>query len=437
MAQHTIYEQRIAYARETTVCEPPADPTTATAIEYISCDTAGIKQSLLVDPTAEARAFAVGTRKVIKSIRNCGASVVLKLHGTGVVTAATETVDQTYLGELLEHCMGGVHLGVSTTITGGTAVIPIVTAVTGIIPGAMVGFQDITSPSAENLGKVWARRVLAVDGDTKAVTLSEALPFTPAATDKVHAAITPYLRSTILVDAVASAGGPHTLCWYMIKGDASAPADLVWRVDGSVASMKLDGLGRGALPTLALDILGANFAHGAGDSLANVEFANEPQGHAQLSMGLDVTLSIQTYNTSAINELDASAVSFDPGFTRVPVISTTERIHRFEGLTTWSFVPGQTKFTCTVLPYEDTWYDQLAAGQLFRITLTQPGMGSGAGAGWCLHLPKVQLLTTPARVDADSAVHAITLEFLAMEPDDTTGGSNVDLQKSRFTLCLF
>lgn len=433
-----ISQQRIAYFREITVCTPPVDPAAdATPIEFVSCDTSGIKQDLLVDPTAESRAFAVGTRQRIKSIRNCKAAVVLKLHGTGVVTAGASQVVQTYLGELLEHCMGGVHRGTSTTITGGTSVIPIVASVTGIIPGCMLGFQDITSPSIENVGKVWARRVLSVDGEALSVTLSEALPFTPAATDKVHACITPYLRASILVDAVAAAGGPHTLCWYFLKGDATAPADLIWRVDGSVASMKLDGLGRGAVPTLALDIMGANFAHGGGDGLTNYTFADEPQGHAQLSMGVDVTMSIQSYGTTAIREVDAPGVTFEPGFARVGINTTTEKTHRLEGLATWSFIPGSTKLTVTVVPYEDTWYDSLAAGQEFRITFSQPGMGSGAGAGWALHIPRAQLIETPGRADVDSAVHGVTLTFEAMEPADCTGGSNVDLEKSRFTLALF
>jgi len=436
MAQNTIHEARLAYFRETTVCEPPADwAASGTPIEFVSFDTSGIKQEHLDDPTAEARFFAVGVRRKIKGIRNCGASVVLKLHGTGVVTADTDTVVQTALGDMIEHCMGGLHLGTSTTFTGGTATVPIVDDLTDIIPGCMIAAQDITSPTAANLGKVWARRVLSVNVGTKAVTLSEALPFTPAATDPCHAAITGYLRSSILVDAVASAGGPHTFCWYFVNGDTSAPEDLIWRVDGAVASMKIEGLGRGELPTLALDIMGANFAHGDTDGLTNVDLG-EPQGHAQLSMGLDVVLSIAVYGNTAINSIDANTVAFEPGYTRAPVKTTTERTHRFEGLASWTVAPGQTKFTVTLLPYGEAWYAALAEGQEYRITLTQPGMGSGAGAGWCLHLPRAQLVTTPARADVDN-VHAVSLEFHAMEPADTTGGSNVDLQKSRFTLSTF
>lgn len=436
MAAYSIHEKRVSYFRETGVCEPPADWTTdGTAIEFVSCDTSGIVQEHLDDPTAEARFFKVGTRRKIKGIRNCGASIVLKLHGTGVVTADTDTVVQTALGDMIEHCMGGLHLGVSTTFTGGTATIPIVDDVTGILPGSMIAAQDITSPTAANLGKVWARRVLAVNVGTKAVTLSEALPFTPAATDPCHAAITGYLVASVLVDAVASAGGPHTLCWYFAEGDTSAPTDLLWRVDGSVASMKLEGLGRGELPTMALEILGANFAHGGADGLTNVALGT-PQGHAQLSMGLDVTLSIGVYGNTAINSVDANAVSFEPGYTRGPVNTTTERIHRFEGLATFTVIPGQTRMQCTLVGYSDDWYATLAAGGEYRITLTQPGMGSGAGAGWCLHMPRAQLVTTPPRADVDN-VHGVELEFEAMEPADCTGGSNVDLEQSRFTLSIF
>jgi len=82
MAQNTIHEARLAYFRETTVCEPPADwAASGTPIEFVSFDTSGIKQEHLDDPTAEARFFAVGARRKIKAIataapRSCSSSTV-------------------------------------------------------------------------------------------------------------------------------------------------------------------------------------------------------------------------------------------------------------------------------------------------------------------------------------------------------------------------
>jgi hypothetical protein len=427
---HHIYPQALAFFEETTPCVAPADWSAETAIEFISIDLSGVKEALVADPTAERRAFKVGTRHMVKGIRNCTASIVLKLHGIGEETADGDQVENTYLARILKHCLGGLHRGSSTTITGGTATIPEVDDATGIIPGCLLAFEDTTSPSARNAGIAHPRRVLSVSGS--AVTLSEAIPFTPAAGDVVHAVATGYLDHDHLVDAVAAGG----LCqWYVKRENSNSGTDLLWTLEGSVASLKLDGLGRGALPTLNLDIQAANFRHGAEDGLTNVALA-APEGHAQLAMGLNVILSIQEYGTSTVNEVDANNVTFDVGMTRKPTPTTTERLHRFEGLSSYHYDPGQSKFTCTLVGYTDDFYAGLADNKDYRISFYQPGDGSGAGKGWVLHCGRARLMATPARTDVEQ-VHGVTLEFMLAEPEDCSGGSNADLEQSRFLLGLF
>lgn len=433
MAQTSIHRNWLAFYPETTVATPPADwAASGVAIEHTSVDIAPVKQAWIPDPTLEGRAFAVGTRRMIAGIRNVNATVGIKLHGTGAETAAGEQVADTYLCKLLRHCMGGTHRGTSRTVAGGTATKPTVDDSSGIIPGSLVAFEDTTSPAAVNAGKVHFRRVLSIDSETDELTLSEALPFTPAENDKAHAAVTAYLDEDILEDAVASAGGPHTLSWFVKQ--AKSGTDHLWQLEGSVASMQLQGLGRGELPSLQLGIMAANFRVGGADGLTNPSFSSI-EGHAQLSMGLDVLCSIQDYGTTSINLQDVNQAAFDPGFTRTPVPTTTEKTHRFEGLASWTFTPGNTRFTVTLLPYSDDWYTDLHAGQFFRINFYQPGDGSGAGKGWCLHIAKAQLVETPSRATVEQ-VHAVQLVFQAMEPDDCSGGSNEDLEMSRFLIGL-
>lgn len=431
MAQTTIHRNWLAFYPETTVCTPPASwANDGVAIEHISVDVASIKQTWHADPTLEGRAFAVGTRRVIAGVRNVNATVGIKLHGLGAVTDSGSQVPDTYLAKLLKHCMGGVHRGTSRAVTGGTTTEPTVDDATGIIPNSLVAFEDATSPAAADVGKVHFRRVLSID--TLTLTLDEELPFTPADGDKAHGAVTAYLDEDVLEDAVASANGPHTLSWFVKK--AKAGTDHLWQLEGSVASMQLQGLGRGELPSIQLAIMAANFRHGGADSLTNPSFSSI-EGHAQLSMGLDVLCSIQDYGTTAINLQDVHQVSFDPGFTRSAVPTITEKTHRFEGLASWSFQPGDTRFSVTLLPYSDDWYADLHAGQEFRIRLYQPGDGSGAGKGWSLEIPRAQLVETPNRADVEQ-VHGVALVFQAMEPDNATGGSNENLEKSRFLIGL-
>ncbi len=431
MAQKHIYPQALAFAAETTPCEAPPDWTAETAIEFISMDLSGVKETLVADTTAERRAMAVGDRAPVPGIRNCTASFVLKLHGVGSETADTMQVPNTYLAKLYKHTMGQAIRGYSTTITGGTAAIPVVDSTTGIIPGVMLAFQDTTTPTAQDTGIVHFRRVLAVNTMTKAVTLSEVLPFTPADGDKVHACITCAFSHSYLVDAVAAGG---LLQWYAKREEGNADDDLLWTLEGSVASFSLDGLGRGSLPTMKLDVMAANFRHGAEDGLNNVALA-APEGHAQLSMGKNVRCLLSPTSSNAIVEVDCHEAALDVGMVRKQTPTTTERIYRFDGLSSYSYDPSKSYMTLKVVGYTDDFYAGLKAGTTWRITLYQSGDGSGAGKGWCVHAGKARLVETPARVDIDM-VHGTSLKFQLVEPDDATGASNEDLEKSRFLIAL-
>lgn len=431
MAQRSIYRSTVAFYKETTPCLAPADAAAwaanGTSVEHLSANTDDVKQTFLDDMTMERRSLSTGTRVKRKGIRNNGAKVSLKLHGTGTTTADTVTVTETYLGTLLEHCMGGLYLGTSTTVTGGTATIPVLDDVADLIPGCFIAFQDTTSPTAKNTGKLHPRRVLSIDVGTKAVTLSEALPFTPAATDKAHGVELNYVGEAWLEDAVAAGG---TMSWWFQK--AQTGTDLLWQVEGAVASPKFGGLGRGELPQLDLDIMAANFKHGADDDLAWVDFP-APEGHAQLSCGRDILCSIATYGNTAANYLDIASVEFDPGYTRVRNETTTENIDRFEGTASYTYKPGKVRFTVSINQYANTWYANLADDTYFRITFYQPGDGSGAGKMFALHIAKAQLVETPQRTDLNEN-HAVKLVFEAMEPSDATEASNEDLEKSLFTV---
>lgn len=427
MAVRSIHRNYLGIFAETTPCVPPASwQNDGTWIEHLKSDTNSIKQILLTDPTLEGRIMSVGKRKKIKGLRNCEFSTEIKMHGTGVVTADGVQVANTYLSTILKHCMGGIVRGYATTLTGGSTTVPEVDDATGIVPGMLLYFQDTTTPSQELTGKPQQRRVLSVDG--LEVTLSEALPFTPANGDIVNGTITAHPDEEYLEDAVAAGG---TFAWFVQKTKAgSGGTDHLWVIEGSVASFQLQNLSRGQLPSLALNVMGANFRHGGVDGLANVT-PPTIEGQAQLSMGLDVQCSIQNYGTTTINEVDVNQCSFDVGFTRERVETTTENIDRFEGTATYTIKPGSTKFTCTLVNYDDAWYQKLEEGQEFRINFYQPGPGNGAGSAWGLHVPRAQLMSTPGRADVNE-VHGVTLEFEAMEPDDTTGGSNVELEKAVF-----
>ncbi len=429
MAHKSIHREYLSFFKEVTPCVAPVDwAAEGTSIEFLSCDVSGIKQTIIDNPTLERRIQSVNKRKKIPGIRNCELSVGIKLHGTGLTTADTETAEPTYLGDILEHCMGGRLLGVSTTcIVGSTALVPILDDVTGLVPGQTLAFQDITSPTSKNAGKLFHRQIKSINEGTGAVTLTVALPYTPIATDPAHATELNYTDEDNLEDAVAAG---NTFMWYVQK--AKTGTDLLWQVEGSVASFQIQNLGRGQLPSIDLKIMGANFRHGTDDGLTFVNMPT-PEGRPQLSMGIDAYCTITPYGNPALVEYHINQASFDVGYTRERVELTTEPIDRFEGTSSYSMKPGNTRFTCTIVPYSNAWYAALQDGQEYTIQFSQPGDGSGPGKSWSLIIPRAQLVETPGRADVNE-VHGVTLVFEAMEPDDIGADENEELEKAVFLI---
>ena len=430
MAHSLAKSKFLMYYPETTVCAPPFSwAASGKRIEFVSVDCQP-KQELIVDPTAEGNPLAVGKRARRKGLRNVTWSMVLKMHGVGAATTNGSQVDPTYLSVVLGWCLGGTHRSFSRVVdSAADAATLTLDDSAGIIPGCMVAVEDITTPSRENAGKLHFRRVLAVAADT--VTLSEKLPFTPAATDKVHATITAYIDRSVLKDAVAAAG--RTFNW-LYRNEESG-TDLLWQLEGTVATLALQNLGRGQLPQLAISCMSANFSHTADDGLADVTMPAAVGTSAQLAMGTNVHCSIGTYEDDDIAAVETNAVALETGLTRTKVETSTEKTNRFEGLATYSFSYADTKFTTTLVPFDPAWYAGLKDDAQFRINYYQPGPGDGAGKAWCVHIARAQISATPSRADVGE-VNGVAVEFMAMLPDDCTPGSNEHIEQSPLLIAI-
>lgn len=441
MAQTHNKPSWAAYFKESTWCTHPANAAAWIAdgkqIEHVALDLSGVQQAFIPDPTFERLANSVGGRYNIAGIRNCAAKIGVKLHGTGVVTAPGDQVEVTYLGDILEHCMGGIHYGTSHDVTGGSTTVVELDSVDGVVKGCMIAFQDTTTPTPGNLGKLHFRRVVDIDdADPFTVTLSEALPFTPAAGDLAHGCITAYPKEDVLTDSVTGIDGLKTWSWLLKKSRPAQGADLTWVLRGAVATFEVTGLDRGAVPSMNLDIMAANFLHGGADGLENPNFTATPEGHAQLSMGRDFLYNFSTHGNTAAVSQDCNKCSFTVGFKRTPVETTTEKTDPAEGLASWSFNPSPSKIAATFVPYTDDVYAELAARTTKRVTLYQPGDGSGAGKAWCIHVPKMQIATTPKREDVGD-VNGLSVELQSMEADDVVdGGADIDLENAMFVIAI-
>ena len=439
MAAHkSIHRKELAFALETTVCVPPADwAADGTAIEFISADI-NPKEALAVDPTAETRWQSVGKRRRIRGLRNNDWSAVLKMHGRGSVTLEDSQATDTYLSQILGWVCGGVHHSFTREVVSSANAYTLTVGedlTAGFIPGCLVAVEDTTSPNDQNEGRLHFARVASVNAGTDTITLTEALPFTPATGDVIHATSTIYVDEDYLEDAVR-AGAVRTATWFY-KGHPTS-TDELWQLEGTVANFTIQNLSRGQLPQIALSCMSANFRHSGEDGLTSPTFAST-DGKPQLSMGLDVRCSIASTAATTRGAVDVNTAAFEPGFSRVRVETGTQELDRFDGMSTYSVQPGDCKFNATIVPHTPAWYASINDATDYRVMYYQAGPGgaaaAGAGKAWALCIPRAQVVATPSRTDVNE-IHGVAVEFLAMEPNDTTGGSNADLQKSSFLIGL-
>jgi hypothetical protein len=437
MAGHrSIYRQFLAFFEETTPCAPPADwAASGTAIDFISADI-NPKQELLVDPTAERRIKLTGARTRIKGIRNTDWSAVLKFHGTGAATVTDAQVSETYLSKILEWCCGGLIRTYTRVIASGTTTTLTVDVgdETGFVAGCLIAVEDTTSATAENVGKLHWAQIASIAAQT--LTLTEALPFTPASGDVIHGSITIYMDETVLEDAIKN-GSVYTWNW-LYQRRLTGGTEELWQMEGTVAGFKLQNFGRGQLPQVALSCMSANFKKTGDDGLTWASLASTVKT-PQLSMGRDVKCSISPTAATVRVDYDVNNFEFEPGFSRVRVETCTETTDRFEGMSTYSVAPAETKATFTLVPHGETFYTGLNDDTPYRVMFYNPGPGgaaaAGAGKSWAICIPKAQVGETPT-YSAVNEVGGEQVVLSAMDPSALYTGETAEVGGSMFLIGL-
>lgn len=410
MAFKHSHKHWLAYAVEPTQGALIADwDADGQLVDHLEADPGVIAQSLLVDATLNTRAYT--KRNMIKGVRNHDAlKVKMNWHGSEVVTADTVTVVQTPLMEILAHCFGGQLLTKSTTLTGGTALIPEVAATTSLTAGAFVGFEDLDDP-----GRVHIRRILVITA--LALTLDQGLPFTPANGDKAHGCAITYIDEDVLED---SSAGSRTFAWRLEK-----EAEAVWEAIGTKAGLGLT-FARNAPPSVDLSIFAANFRH---ETLTKTVWTQTAAGKAPLAVARDTKLFIQTYGVNTSTDLHCSALAVETGVMPAPIPTLTEVEARMEGRGGYTIEPTDTTYTVGIIPQENDWETGLQAYTMYKLRYAQVAQ---AGKAWAVHSSRVEICETPkwqAMVAQGSSV-----KYVAHEDLENTDSSNAKLWRSKIIL---
>lgn len=420
----SAFPSQLAYFPEVTQGTPPVNGAAWVAggrrIRHIASvlDPAGLQQSVVEDERSQTRVFAHNTK--VKGLRGVQQPVGLYLTGSGAVTADGDQIAETDLMTILEHALGGLHRSNSTVLDGGghtTTVINVEDA-TNIIEGCLIAVSDTSAGTPPVV-----RRVL--DVSTLAITLDEALPFTPVDDDVVHGMATAYIDETVLVDSNGS-GGPFTFSWLVQKGLPNALEN--WQLQGCKLQLDSLSLPRGELPSIAGTIFAASFERpGVAPSPT---WTAAPSGSAPVSIGPNCEIQLQTVGTTTANHVQVSEFSVSIGVPVVPIETVTEVDNNMEGIAAYCTQPADTMITMGIVPMASSHWADFDADtfKLVRWTkLASPGQIFTIQASNC------EIAAQPKR-GVQNASSRVDLELRAHAPAEITGASNQALVTSKILI---
>lgn len=411
---------QLAYFQEVTQGTGPANAgawvSSGVRVRHIgdSVDVSGIEQAVVEDERSQTGIFDL--EYSVKGLRNTSFPMSLYMTGSGTETAQDATIAETPLMTILEHALGGMHRSNSTVLAGGSHTTTVINVddATNIVPGCLIMVEDATDGTIAVVG------VEAVS--SLAVTLDEALPFTPADNDTVHAMATIYVDETVLVD---SSVGPTTLSWLIQKGLAAALEN--FECNGCKSELKSIALTRGGLPVLAFDTMVASFDPPG--TAPSPSWSSDPVGSAPVSIGPDSVIVYQTYGTTTRAPIHVNEFSVDVGVPVVSVDTNTEVDDGMEGRQGYTTQPADTSITLNVVPFGSSAWTQFAADTFRRLRFYKR---AAAGQVFAVDFPRCEL--KPPKRGTAGAVSSSQIMLRAHKRPTNTDASNQQMWRSKIRL---
>ena len=416
------WPSHLAYYPEAGPGESPADETawgtSGLPIRHdpLSLTVDGFVQTPIEDTRNQGIGF--GLERKQRGLRNGEFPFDLHLHGSEAVPADDAVVVQTRVSRLLEHCLGGEHLGRRTTAkVAGTHTTTSVelTNSTDFVLGEMVNVVDADAPLTAN-----PRRVISIAGDI--IGFDEALPFTPVDGDIVHAMITSYIDEAIIADSHAN---NNTFAWHIQKGLPALGSEL-WEAQcckSALTSIAVgrDDLMRGSIQTMFADWQGPN-------DLVAPTWSNAEEGLAGTVIGPTGRLFLQDYGSTVQKSFKVESIGIDVGVpvTRIPTV--TEDTANSPGTGLYAFGPAETLITLNLVHLTsalwDDWDDDVFK-QMRYSTRRQ------AGNVMAIACPRCEVVQSPVRGQAADV--SSTQVVLRAHPD-TTAVATTALWRSKILI---
>ena len=345
---------RVAFFEESTQGTGPADAAAWASAspgdhEFISATIETIRVPRLPNENMVDRVF--GKNDMVEGIENVEVTTEHYFTSNGVETTATNQITETATMQCFEYGLGGLWRGYSTTCSGGTATIPQLTDNTGVDEGTFWGFEDQDDP-----GRVHIRRVTS--WSDPAATLDEALPFTPASGDPVHACWVAYID-----EAALFVGQSGYTTWSVLFDQTRGVghADDIYEINGARGELSFSGLGRGEIPRFSLLHKAGSFQR---DHISGPTWVGAPYGVAPTRVtGPDSHVWLQDYGTTTQNSVCATSLAVEVGVPVVPIESITALNVNMPGLCGYGTVNTDTTVELTTL-FDSGYKDDVDAGQM-------------------------------------------------------------------------
>lgn len=432
----------LTYFPESTSGTPPTD-----AVDWIangirlrhiaeSLDVSGVERQLLEDMRNQSRIFDNEAR--VQGIDNPEFPFAVYGHGIGGTTISGSQIANSIAGfqlaALLGHSIGGVSLGYSNTVDGGTGtttVIPVTDASDHLV-GDFVAVEFQSAVTGYPVTTAWPRRITARDivSTPNTITVDQALPQAPADGDAIHACATVYIDQSFLSDSSANTG--RTRSWLVQKGLPGAGSTVreAWVFRGCVAELQSFAFERGGLMQFSFNVLCGSHDDPTTAPWPTAWSSNAERGLAPLSITPLTEVWLEDDGTTDNTLVHVSKFEVEPGVPRVRHETVTTIQTGMQGTAAYSTQPADTLITLGLTPFGVAqWTDQLAGTEK---TLRWARLGP-AGSGMAVHFPRVSHAMTPKRLVNNANTDA-DVQFVAHEEE---GLGTSELQRSKMCIVLY
>lgn len=410
MPAHSSLPRTAACVAETALAEAQTDwDGDATELYVIEPNVEAVAQTLVENANIVPRqTYKHRMVKGLKSDATFSCSLYPTAKGTNAAAeaAATATIEST----IMLAAVGGRDLGYAVGISGGVAATPEFDADPGYVAGDFGFFYD----SSAGVGEFRRIESMAA-GPPVAATLFEALSFTPADGDDVHAVIDVYPNE----DAIENhADANHKTLGWKVQG--RDPED-AYELRGCKPTMGAVGIVAGE-PTVI------EFAHKVvtwAQTPAPTTWTSEPSGEAPHVPGVGATCSVRlgTFGGALAEVAARGTITLTPGIEH----EHDKGPNGVEGVHGYSGTIGDATLEL-VLEYDADYIDDFVSGTLKHCLIQ---VGDTPTTAWAIYCPRLEYSAEPARVD-EAGMTSIRVTLRCLEDTASVSGlTGDDIDKRR------